>query len=396
MIVNQRLYAKEKLIVDLEAKFKQDVKILGTARISTDLVVDGTSKLNGNVKMDNIGVPSQIDSSIQILVIQPNGQIKKIDGNFLNKTQAPNLECIGDVLNPIWYSGPNKIYSLCPIVKVGIGTSSPNYSLTVEGIAYSHRVLVGSSFAPSTAIITGYSPSSSGQLIDLGVTGGTGLESRFNIHGNGSVVAQNVGAATTFTLRNGLGSVAEFFANNGVRLFHFGKDGKFEIFTNTGIKLFHFGSDGEFEISTNTGLKLFELNPDGSLTWRNNGGVGFIAKNTAGTEILKLGDNGILYSKEIIVTIPPFPDYVFQEGYDLKPIEEVEEFVKVNKHLPGIPKADELAVAGMNVGEMQVKQMEKIEDIYLYLFEMNKRLEELENENEELKGEIELLKNQNK
>lgn len=80
-------------------------------------------------------------------------------------------------------------------------------------------------------------------------------------------------------------------------------------------------------------------------------------------------------------------DYVFEPGYQLTPLEEVEQFTKVNKHLPGVPSAEQLLKnGGVDVNEMLAKQMEKIEELTLYVIQMNK-------ENKELKAEVEKLKN---
>lgn len=100
----------------------------------------------------------------------------------------------------------------------------------------------------------------------------------------------------------------------------------------------------------------------------------------------------LLYSKEIRVKLPPFPDYVFDSAYTLMPLKKLEEYINANKRLPNMPTAEEIAQDGGNVGELQVKQMEKIEEITLYILEMNKRLEKLEAANKELKGQVEKLK----
>lgn len=105
-------------------------------------------------------------------------------------------------------------------------------------------------------------------------------------------------------------------------------------------------------------------------------------------ELIKVSGAGILYSQEIIVQATPFPDYVFEENYDLMSLEEVENFVNTEKHLPGIPSAGEIETNGMAVGDMQVLQMEKIEELYLYLFEMKKELKQLQEENKTLKEKI--------
>jgi hypothetical protein len=65
---------------------------------------------------------------------------------------------------------------------------------------------------------------------------------------------------------------------------------------------------------------------------------------------------------------------------------EVEAFINLNKHLPGVPSAESLVKdGGVDVNQMFAKQMEKIEELTLYIIEMNKKLEKLEKENTALK-----------
>lgn len=73
-------------------------------------------------------------------------------------------------------------------------------------------------------------------------------------------------------------------------------------------------------------------------------------------------------------------DYVFAEDYKLKSLDEVEEFTKTNKHLPGVPSADDIVKnGGIDVNEMFAKQMEKIEELTLYLIQLKNELKELKN-----------------
>lgn len=88
-------------------------------------------------------------------------------------------------------------------------------------------------------------------------------------------------------------------------------------------------------------------------------------------------------------------DNVFEETYTLKPLSEVEAFIKENKHLPGIESASELVENGLDVGEMQAKQMEKIEELTLYTIEQQKILEKQQKEIEELKAQVKALLTKN-
>ncbi|MBL6448706.1 hypothetical protein JMN32_20505 [Fulvivirga sp. 29W222] len=99
----------------------------------------------------------------------------------------------------------------------------------------------------------------------------------------------------------------------------------------------------------------------------------------------KLAVEGKIGAREIQVTsVTPWPDYVFEEGYNLTELSEVERYVKENKHLPGIPTANDVEEDGVNLGEMNAKLLEKVEELTLYLIEMKK-------ENEELKTRVKKL-----
>ena len=78
------------------------------------------------------------------------------------------------------------------------------------------------------------------------------------------------------------------------------------------------------------------------------------------------------------------------------PLSEVELFVKENNHLPGIESAKELVKNGLDIADMQAKQMGKIEELTLHLIEQNKQLEKQNKEIEELKEQVKLLLNKNK
>ncbi|HMP92361.1 MAG TPA: hypothetical protein PKD90_05785, partial [Phnomibacter sp.] len=82
-----------------------------------------------------------------------------------------------------------------------------------------------------------------------------------------------------------------------------------------------------------------------------------------------------------------WPDYVFEEKYNLPSIDAYEQQVRTQKHLPGIPSAaDVQAQNGIELGEMQRKMLEKLEEMSLFIFELNKKNKQLEAEIEKLKA----------
>lgn len=88
----------------------------------------------------------------------------------------------------------------------------------------------------------------------------------------------------------------------------------------------------------------------------------------------KLSVNGHIRAKEIVVETG-WADYVFEKAYKLIPLPEVETFIQQNNHLPNIPSAAEIQSNGLKVGEVQTKMMEKIEELTLYIIEMQKEIE---------------------
>ncbi|WP_437921170.1 hypothetical protein [Sphingobacterium sp. LRF_L2] len=108
-----------------------------------------------------------------------------------------------------------------------------------------------------------------------------------------------------------------------------------------------------------------------------NGNVGIGTTNPAE----KLAVNGNIRAKEIKVEATNWPDYVFEENYDLPLLKDTEAFIKTNKHLPGIPRAKEAEAEGVSLGEMNKALLQKVEELTLYIIEQEKRIQKLEENN---------------
>lgn len=108
----------------------------------------------------------------------------------------------------------------------------------------------------------------------------------------------------------------------------------------------------------------------------------YSADGTKSSSRLKLSDDGDMAvfgkfeAKEVKVTTTPTADFVFAEDYNLPKLEDVEKHIKENKHLPEIASAKEMEKEGVNVGEFQIKLLQKIEELTLYSIEQNKNLKE--------------------
>ncbi|MDA3953851.1 MAG: hypothetical protein PF485_09400 [Bacteroidales bacterium] len=86
-----------------------------------------------------------------------------------------------------------------------------------------------------------------------------------------------------------------------------------------------------------------------------------------------------LKTEEVIVDNITLPDYVFDNSYNLRSIDEVEQFIISNKHLPDVPTAKQVAEEGMNLKEMNNILLQKVEELTLYIIRMENRISEIEN-----------------
>lgn len=102
--------------------------------------------------------------------------------------------------------------------------------------------------------------------------------------------------------------------------------------------------------------------------------------------------DGKIITKEINVTLDGWADFVFNNNYILKDLEEVESFINKYNRLPEIPSEDEVIQNGINLGEMNAKLLQKIEELTLYTIEQQKKIDMLIEENKKQNKQIEELK----
>jgi hypothetical protein len=131
------------------------------------------------------------------------------------------------------------------------------------------------------------------------------------------------------------------------------------------------------------GKKDISIRPNGAMaiyaTTSGNVGIGTALVDS------RLTVNGKIKAEEIQVVVDVPADYVFTPEYKLMDLSEVSKYIDDNKHLPNVPSAKELKERGWNVGEMNNKLLEKVEELTLYLID-------LKNENVRQQQEIENLK----
>lgn len=148
--------------------------------------------------------------------------------------------------------------------------------------------------------------------------------------------------------------------------------------TNGGVALSDSGADAYKMLQSYGGA--LAINPQG-----NNVGIGTTSPS------YKLEVAGTVRATSFISNSTTYADFVFKPDYKLPTLSEVESAIKANGHLPGIPSEAEAKVRGIDLAAMQVKLLQKVEELTLYLVAHEKTLQAQKQELQELRTQNEAL-----
>ncbi|SIO48878.1 hypothetical protein [Chitinophaga niabensis] len=137
--------------------------------------------------------------------------------------------------------------------------------------------------------------------------------------------------------------------------------------------------DVEGGSNTGSNFSIFSYNDNGDFVTTNftiNRATGNVGIGTTEPGDYKLAVEGTIGARKVKVTTQqPWADFVFDPAYTLPSLKQVEAHIRAYRHLPGIPSANEITKNGLDIGDMQQKQMQKIEELMLYVIDLNKKLE---------------------
>lgn len=128
-------------------------------------------------------------------------------------------------------------------------------------------------------------------------------------------------------------------------------------------------------------LNFINANQYHALTIKQNGNIGVGITNPDS----RLAVDGKIRSEEVKVEIINGPDYVFEPDYELRTLKETKEYIVENKHLPEIPPAKEMEANGVDLGDMNMRLLKKIEELTLYQIQLMEEMEVMKKELQELK-----------
>jgi hypothetical protein len=201
------------------------------------------------------------------------------------------------------------------------------------------------------------------------------LQHRMRIASNGNI---GIGTTTPQTSLHVVGIVR--WGGDDTNYFYSGQDAIGTYFEQVGNDADK--SKIRFQTSKNgngSGYSQFIIDPEKGFSFVNLGsGSSNVGIGTSDTKGYKLAVNGKIRAQEIKVEATPWPDYVFSKSYRLPTLLETEKHIKENGHLPGIPSATEVKASGIDLGEMNAKLLQKIEELTLYIIDLEKRVKKIE------------------
>jgi cell division protein FtsB len=327
---------------------------------------------------------------------------------------------------------------------VGIGTTTPAARLDVK--ATSNYVAQFNGVTPmymgifENDIYRGYLGSFSGndEDVDFGTGSGTTGKLHLTIQANPRLTINNVGnvgigtvnpigrldvqgagtgsSTNTLVLRNSLGDTLLRMRDDG--RMGIGYNGSsYGRVLNVGGAGVNFYTANEVAFGgaifpTDTSLVLWSNSGSNNYlvfqpSWGNTGigtytpnaklhlnGAMLIGGNSERTAVgYNLSVAGKIIAEEVKVQLrASWPDYVFADNYQLMPIEELEKSIKANRHLPNIPSAARVNAAnGIELGEMNRKLVEKVEELTLYIIQLKKENKSLQQNNQTLEQRVQKI-----
>jgi hypothetical protein len=374
-------------------------------------------QIDAQLKMSNVEMDTIVGDSTKILALDADGNIRAIYKG--DAVVAPNhpIGCINCGCSPVlgWGHSADLINGVavplinddivkCPIAgNVGIGTSAPeanskldlNGEIAINGerlsVLYNGKVGVGTSIPsekfevyngnfkvtcpwdePNPVLFANYA----NRNVGIGTSTPRGkFEIKMDASDHisfGRMRTEMSGWATSYIGLNAYREDGGIWKTTG----DVNNSGAAVMFANSfGDLMFTTinGANAPYEVLTaDAGIKSGT-----KMTLTNTGvlGIGINPHNHADLLTYKLVVDGNIKCKKLRVDLQNWADYVFDPSYDLMDLNSIEQYIAENKHLPGMPSANQIEKEGADLGEIVKMQQVKIEELTLLMIQMQKQID---------------------
>ena len=332
--------------------------------------------------VNSLGILAGFDKFLQLTGFYSgnNGFIASFDYSndfYLTQTENANFTI----------EGPGGGLTIAPDGNVGVGTDAPQAKLDVNG-----------SFSAQSANITGTLTANilNVQTLSFNNITTNALQAQTaKITGISNLCGNvGIGISTPPIAQMQIGNLFTFNTGSGnaIGYNNYYNGTKYARIQNGVASGILFNTDGDVIITTATsssaGSTFYYDTPLPGIIVKNDKRVGILTTSpsadlhVAGSFRAKSARiENLLSAYEICVSYDGslcWPDYVFTKDYNLLPLKELEQFISENQHLPNVPSAAEVEANGVKVGKMSTLLLQKIEELTLYIINLEKRLSDIE------------------
>ena len=296
---------------------EKQLDVDGDAKLRGDVYILGDNSIQGSAVIgQSLFLPNTPEGSTgDLLFLNASGKVERGSrGAFMQEFYKPTFDCSG-VTDPIWRNKEGVLYTGYPCPEnMRVGINT--------GFPQHSMDLFGDARITKNLYIGGGNMDNSYKLhLSSGNSGGIRIEGNTNPE----------------TVRNALA-----YSDNGTL--------RYQLYS--------------------TGTIETKLTED---AW----GALYI-KNYLGDDIFRVNKQGGVTCSKVTVHMVPFPDYVFEKDYKLMPLRELEQYIQRNKHLPNMPSSTDVAKNGADLGEINRVLVEKVEELTLYILDLEQRMNTLE------------------
>jgi hypothetical protein len=265
----------------------------------------------------------------------------------------------------------NPVFSWNAAGNVGIGTTSPTSNLTIKGTGTIGAEILTDGTSSSRPVLSFQRGSG---FWNIGMNMDVGNTDNFHFRYNGNTYPFTIQAATGNV---GIGTTNPIYGRLHVTQSLDDSDHGIAIHNSTQARAMRLWTDpnNSYVYSGGTGQANLILNNTGNV------GIGTTSPDA------KLAVSGQVHAQEVKVSVSvPGPDYVFEKDYKLTSLEEIKDYIDQNKHLPEVPSAKEMEKNGIQLGEMNMLLLKKIEELTLHVIQLKRTTEIQQTEIEQLKN----------